>query len=280
MTTSCSLACCNRSSAILRSRLFSSARLIRSLSTGSRNDLHHCHRSGLAPPDCASLPAGGAAKLAGSAASGVKYSGPTAHPAKAPASTTEQARRRALMHLFQTTGDNLGRARRIEFRSFGIRRVHSGLHARFVVTTRPAALWLPPTATTSSSFAPSAPTGARTIWIDVTSTRHRPVKTLADFAVCGEGLSPAATRMSTAVVGWESLSVSLGDSDAFASDLAGSRPSARGSIMMLLFGPRRCHLPRTPGRKRHTDFMFGIWFLQTVSGPPNACWRGRTRTPP
>jgi hypothetical protein len=98
-TTSCNLACCKRSSAILRSRLFCSARSIRPFNCGSRNVRHHCHRSGLAPPDAGSLPAGGTTKAAGTAASGVKYSGPRAQPDNATANTTEHARLRILMRM-------------------------------------------------------------------------------------------------------------------------------------------------------------------------------------
>jgi hypothetical protein len=105
--------------------LFCIARSIRSFNCGSRNVRHHCHRSGLGPPDDGSLPAGVARKEAGRAASGVKYSGPTAQPASVPANATKHARLRILMHLFQITGDNFRRARRIQFWSCGIRRVGS-----------------------------------------------------------------------------------------------------------------------------------------------------------
>src|SRR6201998_3413704 len=92
ITTSCNLACCKRSSAILRSRLFASARATRLFNCGSRNVDHHCHRSGLAPPDPGSLGAGGTVKLAGRTASGVRYSGPTAQPRKERAIASELRR--------------------------------------------------------------------------------------------------------------------------------------------------------------------------------------------
>jgi len=46
--------------------------------------------------------------------------------------------------------------------------------------------------------------------------------------------------------------------------------------MTLLFGPRLRRLPRASGRRRHKNFISGAWIQSTVSGPPNACWRGRT----
>jgi len=46
----------------------------------------------------------------------------------------------------------------------------------------------------------AVPTGVRTIWIDLRPIKRKPAETLTDFAVCGEGISPATARMSTAQV--------------------------------------------------------------------------------
>lgn len=116
--------------------------------------------------------------------------------------------------------------------------------------------------------------------IEVRPMRRRPAKTLADFDVCGEGISPAASPMSTAADPYATPS---------GSPLAGTRlpptgaraaPQTGSRIVTERLGPRRCHLPRVSGQRRNKNFMSGTWFLSTVSGPPNACWRGRTQETP
>src|SRR6202166_323263 len=95
---------------------------MRSFNCGSRNVRHHCHRSGLAPPDAGSLPAGGATKVAGRAAAGVEYFRPRAHPANAPENTIAHARFGTLMRILPENHISLARSTPGPIRS--IRKAH------------------------------------------------------------------------------------------------------------------------------------------------------------